>query len=108
MTKLFFFFFKKAITGRYCYLRREGKYLPSARVQHPAESECPADGGVAAQAPPAQHQVRGEGLAGREDGKEDENRGDEVVEGLEGEDLGEDAEGGEVLEGAGAGRTAVA
>lgn len=86
----------------------EEEYLPSTRVQHPAESERPADGGVAAQAPPAQHQVRGEGLAGREDGEEDQDSSDEVMEGLEGEDLGEDAEGGEVLEGAGAGRTAVA
>lgn len=82
--------------------------VPSTSVQNPTQPQRPPDSGVPAEGPPVEDQAQGEPFPGREGGEEDEEGGDEVVEELEGEDLRCDAEGGEGLEVAGAGRAAAA
>ncbi len=72
---------------------------PAKTAPEPADAQRPAGRRVAAQAPPAEDQVRREGFAGREGGEEEEGGDAKVVEELEGEDLREDAEGGEGGEG---------
>lgn len=46
-------------------------YIPSAGNHHPAKSQRPSHGRVAAQTPPVEDQVEREGFPGRERGEED-------------------------------------
>lgn len=75
--------------------REEWCDVPAKTPTHPAQSQRPAHRRVAAQGAPREHEVGREGFAGCEGREEDEGRGAEVVEELEGEDLAEEAEGGE-------------
>lgn len=57
---------------------------------------------------PVEYQARGEGLTGDDGGEGYQDSGDEVVEQLEEGDMGQDAQGGKVLECARAGGSATA
>lgn len=69
--------------------------IPAETAAHPTQSQRPSYGCVAAQGAPGEDEVGREWFAGREGGEEDQGCGAEVVEELEGDDLGEEAEGGE-------------
>lgn len=79
------------------------KHVPAKTAPHPTQAQRPADDGVPPQRPPGQHEVGREDSPGGEGGEEDQGGGGEVVEELEGEDLGEEAEGGEARLGVGRG-----
>lgn len=75
--------------------KKRKKNIPAETGPEPTNPQRPADRRVAPQAPPAEHQVRGEGPARRQGGEEQEAGRAEVVEQLERDDLREDAQGGE-------------
>jgi hypothetical protein len=77
-------------------------------VEDPDKGDEPAVRGVGANRLPAEDEVDGEGGAGDEGGEEHEDKGDGVEEGLEDGDLGGDAHGLHLVEGAGAGRSPAA
>ena len=68
-------------------------YTPAKPGPEPTNRQRPPARRVAPQAPPTEHQIRGEGPARREDGEEQQRRDAEVVEQLERDDLREDAQG---------------
>ena len=70
-----------------------GSYTPAKPGPEPTNRQRPPAGRVAPQAPPTEHQIRGEGPARREGGEEQQRRDAEVVEQLERDDLREDAQG---------------
>ena len=76
-----------------------GSYTPAKTGPQPTNRQRPPARRVAPQAPPAEHQIRGEGPAGREGGEEQQRRDAEVVEQLEREDLREDTQRGEGRQG---------
>jgi hypothetical protein len=82
--------------------------VPGQAVQDPDQPEGPADGRVAAEAPPAEQQVCTDLLAEDEGGEDDEHGGAGIEGELQEDDLGGDAWGGEVCERAGARRAATA
>ncbi|KAL8886913.1 MAG: hypothetical protein Q9215_005449, partial [Flavoplaca cf. flavocitrina] len=53
----------------------------------------PSDRRISPQTPPAEYQVKGKWFSGRERREEDEGEGGGVVEGLQEDNLREDAEG---------------
>lgn len=81
---------------------------PGEAVQHPDQPQRPSDGRVAAQRLPAEHQVQAHLLAGHQGGEDDEHGGARIVGELEEDNLGCDARGREVGEGAGSWRAASA
>ena len=74
---------------------RNARYAPAETAPEPTNAQRPPGRRVAAQAAPAEHQVRREGFPGRQGGEEQQGRHAEVVEELERQDLREDAQGGE-------------
>lgn len=79
-----------------------GDVHAEASVEEPYKCHEPPLRRVAAHAVPCEDEVEAEGHAGDEGGEEEEDEGGEVVEGLEGRDLGGDFERLQFGEGAGA------
>lgn len=74
---------------------REKNNIPAHPTPKPTHPQRPPISRIPPEAPPAEHQVRRKGVSGSEGREEEEGCHAEVVEELEGEDLGEDAERGE-------------
>ena len=82
--------------------------LPSKAVQHPDETQRPAHGSVSTQATPTEDEIYTDLLACYQGGKDDEDRGANIVGELEKYDLRKYADRGQIRKGAGSRRTASA
>ena len=68
------------------------QYVRDQTIQHPAQPQRPARRHVAAEVVPVQQQAGGGMVAGNDGGEDDEDKGNTVVEGLQYQDLSEDAQ----------------